>query len=99
MGIIRVFGISGISFFVAGGFGAPWVGGPRRGFRKYLKHDARPALRRCESGRLPRDRPDILFLASSGASRGSLHRGARCKGEKARLLARKKGSGEPQKMK
>ena len=32
----RVFGFFGISFFVAGAFGAPWVGGPRRGFRKYL---------------------------------------------------------------
>ena len=24
------------AFFVAGGFGTPWVGGSRRGFRKYL---------------------------------------------------------------
>ena len=23
-------------FLLLGGFGAPWVGGPRRGFRKYL---------------------------------------------------------------
>ena len=34
----RGFGVFGISFFVAGGFGTPWVGGgARRGFRKYLR--------------------------------------------------------------
>ena len=41
LGIIGVFGFFGISFFVAGGFWTPWVGGARRGFRKY------PLTRNC----------------------------------------------------
>ena len=44
LGIIGVYfwGLSGFSgfleflFLLLGGFGAPWVGGPRRGFRQYL---------------------------------------------------------------
>ena len=39
LGIIGVFGVFGISFFVLGVFGTPWVGGPRRGFRKYLSSE------------------------------------------------------------
>ena len=38
LGIIRVFGSGFLEFLflLLGGFGTPWVGGPRRGFQKYL---------------------------------------------------------------
>ena len=37
-GFSKILGVFGIFFCCSGGFGAPWVGGPRRGFRKYLTH-------------------------------------------------------------
>ena len=36
MGILEAFRVFGISFLLLGGFGTLWVGGPPRGFRKYL---------------------------------------------------------------
>ena len=37
LGITGVFGFFGMCFVLLGGFRTPWVGGPRRGFRKYLR--------------------------------------------------------------
>ena len=37
------FGFFGISVRLPEGFGTPWVGGPRRGIRKHLKHVGRKA--------------------------------------------------------
>ena len=39
-GLIGTFVFLGFFFLLLGGFGTPWVGGLRRGFRKYLTFKA-----------------------------------------------------------
>ena len=45
LGTIGFWGFFGIIFCCWGGFRTPWVGRPRRGFRKYLTHNSSRASR------------------------------------------------------
>ena len=66
LGIIAVFRFLEFLFLLLGGFGTPWAGGPRRGFRKYLSYRAWtfPSIRQLQT------LPNSHLPARDAASRG-----------------------------
>ena len=84
LGIIGVFRFLGIFVsLLLGGFGTPWVGGPRRGFRKYLRFEPcrlrglptrRRVLSQAQGWRetFPKDPAVLQILRDSGLLRRSV---------------------------